>query len=269
MLSFGRSADVLVILILGGAGRLYGGIIGAIIYMVARDQFSGINPQYWYFWIGLLLVAVVMFLPNGILGGLSGLFTTKSLNKRFGSLVVAQDIDLELPRGRALRADRPERRRQDHAHQPDDRHAAPDCRAASFLGGEDITALNAGGAGERAGLARTFQINTLFPQLTALESVTLAVLRARGTRAQLVAGPAALRRAARGSLFASSNRLNLQKDSNRVTRELAYGQQRLLEIALALATRPQRAAARRARRRRAARTRAPSCSRRSRASRAS
>jgi branched-chain amino acid transport system permease protein len=73
-LSFGRSADVLVILILGGAGRLYGGIVGAIIYMVARDQFSGINPQYWYFWIGLLLVAVVMFLPNGILGGLSALY---------------------------------------------------------------------------------------------------------------------------------------------------------------------------------------------------
>jgi branched-chain amino acid transport system permease protein len=73
VLSFGRSADVLVILILGGAGRLYGGIIGAIIYMVARDQFSGLNPQYWYFWIGLLLVAVVMFLPNGILGGLSKL----------------------------------------------------------------------------------------------------------------------------------------------------------------------------------------------------
>src|SRR5262249_3337908 len=60
---------VLVILILGGAGRLYGGLVGAIIYMVARDQFSGINPQYWYFWIGTLLVAVVIFLPNGILGG--------------------------------------------------------------------------------------------------------------------------------------------------------------------------------------------------------
>jgi len=71
VLSFGRSADVLVILILGGAGRLYGGLLGAILYMVARDQFSGMNPQYWYFWIGLLLVAVVMFLPNGILGGLA------------------------------------------------------------------------------------------------------------------------------------------------------------------------------------------------------
>jgi branched-chain amino acid transport system permease protein len=74
VLSFGRSADVLVILILGGAGRLYGGILGAILYMVARDQFSGINPQYWYFWIGLLLVAVVMFLPNGILGGARALY---------------------------------------------------------------------------------------------------------------------------------------------------------------------------------------------------
>jgi branched-chain amino acid transport system permease protein len=70
-LGFERSADVLVMLILGGTGRLYGGLVGAIVYMVARDQLSGLNPQYWYFWIGLLLVAVVIFLPNGILGGLS------------------------------------------------------------------------------------------------------------------------------------------------------------------------------------------------------
>ena len=73
VLSFQRSADVLVILVLGGAGRLYGGIIGAIIYMIARDQLSGLNPQYWYFWIGLLLIAVVTLLPNGILGGLARL----------------------------------------------------------------------------------------------------------------------------------------------------------------------------------------------------
>jgi branched-chain amino acid transport system permease protein len=78
VLSFGRSADVLVILILGGAGRLYGGIVGAILYMVARDQLSGMNPQYWYFWIGLLLVAVVMFLPNGVLGGLARFFPRRN-----------------------------------------------------------------------------------------------------------------------------------------------------------------------------------------------
>ena len=68
-LSFQRSAEVLVMLVLGGAGRLYGGLIGAMIFMIARDQLADMNPQYWYFWLGLLLIAVIIFLPNGILGG--------------------------------------------------------------------------------------------------------------------------------------------------------------------------------------------------------
>ena len=69
-LGFERSAEVLVMLVLGGAGRLYGGLVGATIFMVARDQFSGIAPEYWYFWIGILLIVVVILLPNGVLGGL-------------------------------------------------------------------------------------------------------------------------------------------------------------------------------------------------------
>jgi branched-chain amino acid transport system permease protein len=76
-LSFQRSAEVLVMLILGGAGRLYGGLIGAFIFIVARDQLSGLNPQYWYFWLGLLLIAVIIFLPNGILGGIAKLISRK------------------------------------------------------------------------------------------------------------------------------------------------------------------------------------------------
>jgi branched-chain amino acid transport system permease protein len=67
-LEFQRSAEVLIILVLGGAGRLYGGLIGAIVFLVARDQFSGIAPQYWYFPMGLLLVLVVLFVPGGVLG---------------------------------------------------------------------------------------------------------------------------------------------------------------------------------------------------------
>ncbi len=77
-LGFERSAEVVVMLVLGGAGRLYGGLVGAIVYMVARDQFSGIEPQYWYFWIGVLLVGVVTFLPNGILGGAAKLMSRRS-----------------------------------------------------------------------------------------------------------------------------------------------------------------------------------------------
>jgi len=76
-LSFQRSAEVLVMLVLGGAGRLYGGLIGAIIFIVARDQLADMNPQYWYFWLGLLLVVVIIFLPNGILGGLARLVSRK------------------------------------------------------------------------------------------------------------------------------------------------------------------------------------------------
>jgi hypothetical protein len=54
-------------LVLGGTGMLYGGLVGAIIFMVARDQLSGVNPQLWYFWIGLLLVLVVLIAPGGLL----------------------------------------------------------------------------------------------------------------------------------------------------------------------------------------------------------
>jgi len=72
-LSFERSADVVIMLILGGTGRLYGAIVGAVIFLVMRDQLSGVNPQYWYFWIGLMLMVVVLFMPRGILGGLARL----------------------------------------------------------------------------------------------------------------------------------------------------------------------------------------------------
>jgi branched-chain amino acid transport system permease protein len=67
VLSFERSADTVVMLVLGGTGNLYGGLIGALIFMVARDDFSDISPQLWYLPIGLLLILVVLFLPGGVL----------------------------------------------------------------------------------------------------------------------------------------------------------------------------------------------------------
>ena len=67
-LGFGRSADVLIMLVLGGAGRLYGAIVGAAVFMVAQDFLSGIDPAYWQFWLGLGLVALVFLARGGILG---------------------------------------------------------------------------------------------------------------------------------------------------------------------------------------------------------
>jgi branched-chain amino acid transport system permease protein len=67
-LNFERSAEVLIMLVLGGTGRLYGAIVGAAIFMVAQDRLAGINPVYWQFWLGVLLVAIVMAGRGGVLG---------------------------------------------------------------------------------------------------------------------------------------------------------------------------------------------------------
>ena len=60
MFSFDRSADLLLVLIIGGAGYLYGGLIGAVIFKFMQDYLSALTPQYWPFWIGLVLVALVL-----------------------------------------------------------------------------------------------------------------------------------------------------------------------------------------------------------------
>jgi len=70
---FPRSADLMIMLVLGGAGRLYGGLVGATVFMVAHHYLSDLNPVYWQFWLGLLLVIVVLFARGGILGAAEGL----------------------------------------------------------------------------------------------------------------------------------------------------------------------------------------------------
>jgi branched-chain amino acid transport system permease protein len=67
-LGFQRSAELVVMLVLGGAGRMYGAALGTAIFMIVQDWLSGLNPVYWQFWIGLLLVAIVLFARGGMLG---------------------------------------------------------------------------------------------------------------------------------------------------------------------------------------------------------
>lgn len=73
-LGFERSADLLIMLVLGGTGRLYGAIVGTMVFMLAQDYLSGINSTYWQFWLGLLLVMFVFFARGGILGALETLW---------------------------------------------------------------------------------------------------------------------------------------------------------------------------------------------------
>jgi branched-chain amino acid transport system permease protein len=71
--SFTRSAELLLMLVFGGAATLYGAMLGAIVFMLVHSVLSGMNPQYWQFWMGLALIAVVLFARGGLMGGLRAL----------------------------------------------------------------------------------------------------------------------------------------------------------------------------------------------------
>jgi branched-chain amino acid transport system permease protein len=58
--SFERSADLMLVLVIGGTGYLYGGLIGALVFRMLQEFFSNLTPQYWQFWIGLVLVVIVL-----------------------------------------------------------------------------------------------------------------------------------------------------------------------------------------------------------------
>jgi branched-chain amino acid transport system ATP-binding protein len=159
--------------------------------------------------------------------------STKNLNKSFGSLVVAQDIALELPQGVRYALIGPNGAGKTTLMNLMTGMLRPDS-GQIFLSGEEITSLRPDARVKR-GLARTFQINTLFPQLSALESVTLSVLEREGISRTWWQGLPAY-----GGAIDEAHAIlqSLKIPPTRETRELPYGQQRLLEIALALATRP-------------------------------
>jgi branched-chain amino acid transport system ATP-binding protein len=160
---------------------------------------------------------------------------TAGLSRRFGGLAAVSDVSLEIPQGA--------------------RHALIGPNGAGkttlinlltgvlepsagdvFLGGERITALTQH-LRVKKGLTRTFQINTLFPGLTVLDSVVLAILERKGIAARWMRAVASYR-AEFEEAMALLATFKLDRDAQRRTTELAYGRQRLVEIALALATRP-------------------------------
>jgi ABC-type branched-subunit amino acid transport system ATPase component len=160
---------------------------------------------------------------------------TIGLHKRFGALIVANDIHFRLDAGA--------------------RHALigpngagkttlvnlitgriPPSAGRILLGGDDITALPQA-VRVRRGLGRTFQINTLFRGLSVLENVCLAVGEHHGIGGDMLRSLAARRAVLEGG-YALLERLRIADDALTPVRELPYGRQRLVEIAIALGLRP-------------------------------
>ena len=160
---------------------------------------------------------------------------TRGLNKRFGSLVVARDIAFDLPRGARHALIGPNGAGKTTLVNLMTGLLSPDT-GEILLGGENIAAL-APQARVRRGLVRTFQINSLFPNLSPLEAVTLAICEREGA-SRIWWRPVAAHSGVIDEAHGILSSLMLGNDCYRPTRELPYGRQRLLEIALALATRP-------------------------------
>ena len=72
-LGFQRSAELLIMLVFGGVGRLYGALLGATVFILAQDALADLSPDYWQFWLGAALVALVLMARGGLMGGLERL----------------------------------------------------------------------------------------------------------------------------------------------------------------------------------------------------
>ncbi len=161
--------------------------------------------------------------------------STRGLQKTFGSLIVARDIELNLPVGARYALIGPNGAGKTTLINLITGMLRPDA-GQILLGTEDITALEPQDRVKR-GLARTFQINTLFAGLNPLEAVTLAVCERRGIADRFWQN-IAVNKEAIEEAYEILSKLKLGDVCYQTTRELPYGRQRLLEIALALATKP-------------------------------
>jgi ABC-type branched-subunit amino acid transport system ATPase component/ABC-type branched-subunit amino acid transport system permease subunit len=270
-LSIVFSAMALIMVILGGAGTLLGPALGSAAIVFLENVISA-STERWLTVLGLIYVAVTLFAPAGIMGwlltwgapiwppippnarstpakpgrssilrqapssthGVSAL-TVEGLSHDFGGLRALDAVSFEVAEGERLVILGPNGAGKTTLFNLVTGLFPPTAgRIALF--GRDVTRL-APHRRARLGLGRTFQITTLFPRLTVLESVLLAVQGADRARFTLHRPLAAFPR-----LFARAERLldewSLAERRDVLTRQLSYGEQRQLELLLALAGEP-------------------------------
>ena len=99
--AFDRSADLMLMLVIGGIGWLYGGVAGAIIFKILQSELSAVTPQYWMFWIGLLLIVLVHVGRDRIKGWFTSFmpFNLTDHSAQLGTAESTQDKEKEKEKG--------------------------------------------------------------------------------------------------------------------------------------------------------------------------
>ncbi|RUM98222.1 ABC transporter ATP-binding protein [Pseudaminobacter arsenicus] len=166
---------------------------------------------------------------------MSTVFEARHLNKSFGGLAVAKDISISLARGDRVALIGPNGAGKTTFINLVTGHLAPDSGTVMF-DDADVTALSPTKR-VRQGLVRSFQVTRLFSEMTPAEHVALAVLQRTGRSGRMLGNFQAMQDVM-AEVQESLHSLGIDHVANRRVSEIAYGQQRLLEIALALALRP-------------------------------
>ena len=166
---------------------------------------------------------------------MSAALETQGLRKSFGALTVANGIDFRLERGARQALIGPNGAGKTTFVNLVTGALSPSA-GRILLDDNDVTALPQAQRVKR-GLARTFQINTLFRGLSVLENVCLAIGERLGVAGDMHR-PAGSNRALMGEAYGALEALGLSEDALRPVREIAYGRQRLVELAVALALKP-------------------------------
>lgn len=268
-ITFNLSIFLLVVVIFGGSGSLYGPLLGAVV-LTLLDAWLARWPALQHFTYGALLLFALYLMPNGLAGALSRFFPARSnmaakpaasgalvaastpgnsgapllavsgLYKAYGGIIPVKEVSFEISPGKVHALIGPNGAGKTTLLNLISGHV-PEDRGSVIFEGKDITALPANRVAS-AGISRTFQNLKLFGHLSALDNVLIGAHLHVGTgiASALLATPGNRRAEtkAREDALALLDELGLGARAFDPANSLPYGLQRRLEIARALASRP-------------------------------
>ena len=243
-MSWQRSGELIIMVVLGGMGTLHGAVIGAAAFILMEEWLSGFT-EHWKVIFGPLLVLVVLFMRGGLLGALQRLtgggamaepvLSLHGLCKNFGGLRVTDNVTLDVRPGEIHAIIGPNGAGKTTLIHQISGFLQPDAGQVR-LAGRDVTRL-APHDRARAGLARSFQITSILPSFSALENVALAVQARSGSSFRFF-GKAAQEGALNEEATAMLAEVGLADRTGISAGVLSHGEKRALECAIALAMQP-------------------------------